>query len=181
MLKWRWIASLMRKACCGRSVGKAATGGSYFNKYLMGHGGCISVCVFSGGLVIYMCVYKGFHMKSHFKRSFKWGRRSLSHSISILEEPNFLLLCIILSISSFLSLLAAVFSSNLAIYPPWKLNEGTCCVGSAPSGPTELIREKLFDLSLYQSTWGGKSEQKKVYPAIIAHWLLSTSLFYKTQ
>lgn len=35
--------------------GKAATGGSYFNKYLMGEDSCINVCVSSGrGLVIYM-------------------------------------------------------------------------------------------------------------------------------
>lgn len=116
------------------------------------------VCVFSGGLVIYMCVYKGFHMKSHFKRSFKWGRRSLSHSISILEECNFLLLCVILSISTFFyPLFAAVFSSNLAIYPPWKLNEGTCCVGSALSGPTE----KSYLILHYISQHGRKKWAKE--------------------
>lgn len=52
--------------------GKAATGGSYFNKYLMCEDGCINVCVFSGGwggLVIYMCVAISvcISMKSHLK------------------------------------------------------------------------------------------------------------------
>lgn len=35
----------MEKACYGRSVWKATTGGSYFNKYLMGEDGCIGACV----------------------------------------------------------------------------------------------------------------------------------------
>ena len=58
----------MEKACYGRSVWKAATGGSYFNKYLMGEDGCIAlvcvcVCVFSsGGLVIHMRGYKCLHI-----------------------------------------------------------------------------------------------------------------------
>lgn len=52
---------------------------------------------------------------------------------------------------------------------PWKLNEGMYCIGSAVSGPVELIGEKLFVPLLLQSTCEKKvSEQKKVYPAIIA-------------
>lgn len=61
----------MEKACYGRSVWKATTGGSYFNKYLMGEDGCIGACVgvcvcvhthTHWGLVIHMCGYKCLHI-----------------------------------------------------------------------------------------------------------------------
>lgn len=54
-------------------------------------------------------------------------------------------------------------SSRPFLHPPcnlslWKLNEGMYCVGSAISGPTKLIGEKLFVPLLLQSTWEKKSQ-----------------------
>lgn len=49
--------------------GKAATGGSYFNKYLIGEDGCISVCVCVLWWVLVICAALSvcISMKSHLK------------------------------------------------------------------------------------------------------------------
>lgn len=49
---------------------KAATGGSYFNKYLMGEDGCISVCVcvqWWGFGYLFVAISVSISMKSHLK------------------------------------------------------------------------------------------------------------------
>lgn len=132
MLKWGWIASLTGKACYGRSVWRSGYVGGHIsiNIWWAMVAASARVHVFHGSLVIYMCVYKVFHMKNHFKRGFKWGRRSLSPSISgVLFTPCHLII------------LLTVISCSLSL---WKLNKGTRCVGSALSGPPKLILEKLF-------------------------------------
>lgn len=88
--------------------GKAATGGSYSNKYLMGEGGCIS----GGGLVIFMCGYKCLHIYDEpFEKDFKLGKRSFSHSISHVGKSYFILLSASFSPSHLLS-------SSLLFFPP---------------------------------------------------------------
>lgn len=97
----------------GKATAGVGGGCSYFSKYLMGCGGCISPCVFSGNL----CVSISVSIRGGFLRkgALNEGEDDFPHFA--LEESNFLLLCITLSISSYYLAFFLSQPLHLPIYP----------------------------------------------------------------